>query len=320
MNEIPAAKPRLGISACLLGQPVRFDSGHKRDHFLTDTFGSFVEWMPVCPELEAGMGVPRETVQLVNISGSTKMLAAKSGKDWTAAMGHFAQRRINELRQMDLSGYVFKKDSPSCGLERVRIFNAKGVPARNGRGLFAAHVCAAMPLLPVEEEGRLNDPTLRENFIERVFAYHRWQELNRQRKSIKRLIDFHTQHKFLLLAHSEVHYRQLGRVVASAKRQPLGAAYDAYGEKFMSALSVAASARKHANVLDHMMGYFTRQLTPMERLELLEIIHDFRRQLVPLVVPLTLIHHYVRKYQIDYLLQQVYLNPSPKELMLRNHV
>lgn len=313
-------KPKLGISACLLGQRVRYDGAHKRDHFLTDTFGRHVEWVPVCPELEAGMGVPRETVRLVGSPLNPRMIAEKSGKDWTMAMNRLAAKRARELAELDISGYVFKKDSPSCGLERVRVYDSNNMPARKGRGLFAARVTKRLPLMPVEEEGRLNDPSLRENFIERVFAYRRWQDAASAPKSIRALVDFHTRHKFLLLAHSDRHYRHLGRVVAAAKQKPLRDAYNEYGRFLMDGLAVHATAKKHANVLDHMMGYFTKDLSTEERKELVELIGDFRRQLVPLIVPVTLTRHYVTKYAVNYLLQQVYLDPSPKELMLRNHV
>jgi uncharacterized protein YbgA (DUF1722 family)/uncharacterized protein YbbK (DUF523 family) len=312
-------RPRLGISACLLGQPVRYDGGHKHDPFLTETFGRFVDWVPICPEMEVGMGVPRESVRLVGAVHAPRMIAERSGRDWTEAMNSFAAKRSEDLTTLNLSGYVFKKDSPSCGVERVRVYESKSQPARRGRGLFAAALMKKLPLLPVEEEGRLNDPTLRENFIERVFAYHHWRAASRA-KSRAGLVAFHTGHKYLLLAHSELHYRRLGRIVAGMKKKSLGELYDDYGRGFMEALAVHASAKKHANVLDHMMGYFSDQLSAGERRELVELIADYRRQLIPLIVPVTLIRHYVRKFGVEYLENQIYLAPSPKELMLRNHV
>lgn len=319
MNDHSATRLRLGISACLLGEKVRYDGGHKRDYFLTEIFGPFVEWVPVCPELEIGMGVPREPVRLTGHADRPSMIAERSGKNWTVAMRRFSARRAGELKRLNLSGYVLKKDSPSCGIERVKIYSPKGV-TRDGRGLFATALMNELPLTPVEEEGRLNDPLLRENFIERVFAYRRWQETAAGPKSVRALVDFHTAHKFQLLAHSERHYRYLGRLVASAKRTPLGQTYERYGRGLMEALGVVANTRKHANVLEHMMGYFSKELSPSERQELVEVIGDFRRQWIPLIVPITLIRHYVRKYAVDYLRNQVYLDPSPKELLLRNHV
>ena len=266
------------------------------------------------------MGVPREPVRLVGDVSDSRMIAERSGKDWTSAMQRFASQRVRALKELELSGYIFKKDSPSCGMERVRVYNRDGIPNRAGRGLFASAVMSELPLLPVEEEGRLNDPILRENFVERIFAYHRWQRYAHQRKSVRSLVDFHTRHKLLVLAHSEPHYRKLGRIVAEAKQSPIAAAYEQYSQLFMEGLARHATAKKHGNVLEHMMGYFSQELSKEERKELLELTNDFRQRLIPLVVPLTLFRHYVKKYRVTYLENQIYLQPSPKELMLRNHV
>jgi uncharacterized protein YbgA (DUF1722 family)/uncharacterized protein YbbK (DUF523 family) len=320
MEDFFSSKPRIGISACLLGQKVRYDGGDKKDRFLTETVGPYVEWVPVCPEQEVGMGVPREPVRLVGDPAAPRVIAERSGKDWTLALNYYSHRRVTELMQLDLSGYVFKKDSPSCGMERVRVYNLKGVATRRGRGLFAAAVIRQLRLLPVEEEGRLNDPILRENFVERVFACQRWQQCAHQRKSIRSLVDFHTRYKFLVLAHSELYYRKLGRIVAAAKQSPIAVAYEQYSRLFMEGLACPATAKKHANVLQHMMGYFSKELSKDERQELLELLRDFRQRLIPLAVPLTLFRHYVTKYRVTYLENQIYLQPNPKELMLRNHV
>jgi len=320
MTKSIQPKPKIGVSACLLGEKVRFDAGHKRDRFLTDLFGKFVDWVAVCPEMEVGMGVPRETVRLVGTPGDPKMIAEKSGRDWTAAMQKFSSKRVTQLTGLELSGYIFKKSSPSCGMERVKLYDKGGPPSRLGRGLFAAAVMQRLPLLPVEEEGRLNDLGLRENFIERVFAYRRWQDILGATRSVNALIEFHTRHKFFLLAHSERHYRQLGRIVAQANKSTLAQAYLDYGQMFMEGLAHHATPKTHTNVLDHMMGYFSKELSAPERQELLGLIHDYRHQLIPLIVPITLIRHYTKKYSIGYLEGQVYLEPSPKELMLRNHV
>jgi uncharacterized protein YbgA (DUF1722 family) len=266
------------------------------------------------------MGVPREPVRLVGDASDSRMIAERSGKDWTSNMQRFASERVRTLNELELSGYIFKKDSPSCGMERVRVYNRDGIPNRAGRGFFASAVMRELPLLPVEEEGRLNDPILRENFVERIFAYHRWQRYAHQRKSVRSLVDFHTRHKLLVLAHSEPHYRKLRRIVAEAKQSPIAAAYEQYSQLFMEALARHATAKKHGNVLEHMMGYFSKELSKEERKELLELMNDFRQRLIPLVVPLTLFRHYVKKYRVTYLENQIYLQPSPKELMLRNHV
>jgi len=311
---------RIGISACLLGQQVRYDGGHKRDGFLADTLGRYVEWVPVCPEVEAGMGTPREAVRLVGGPGALRMVGAASGTDHTEAMERYAHRRVEALAAVDLSGYVLKKDSPSCGMERVKVYGGHGMPSRQGRGLFAGALLARLPDLPVEEEGRLSDPHLRENFIERVFAYHRLRELFAGRWTLAALVRFHTRHKLVLMAHAPRAYQALGRVVAGAKslsRQDVAARYPA---EFMAALRVMATPRRHTNVLMHMVGYFKRTLDTASRDELLATIEDYRTGLVPLIVPLTLVRHHVRRHAIAYLADQIYLAPHPKELMLRNHV
>jgi uncharacterized protein YbgA (DUF1722 family)/uncharacterized protein YbbK (DUF523 family) len=314
-----AIVPRLGISACLLGQAVRYDGGHKLDHFLSESLGRFVEWIPVCPEVEVGMSVPRESVRLIGAAAAPRMVAERSGKDWTDAMMRFAAARTRQLMELELSGYVFKKNSPSCGMERVRIYNRKDMPVRRGRGLYAAAVIDRLAPMPVEEEGRLSDPRLRANFVERVFAFRRWQNLQAEQRSPAALMEFHAHHKYLLLAHSQSHYRQLGRMVAEVKRSTLRVTYEAYGGTFMETLKLPTNVKKHANVLEHMLGYFSDQLSTAERRELVELIGDYRRELVPLIVPITLIQHYVKKYRCAYLSGQTYLSPAPKELMLRNY-
>jgi uncharacterized protein YbgA (DUF1722 family)/uncharacterized protein YbbK (DUF523 family) len=312
--------PKIGVSACLLGHKVRYDGGDKRDFFLTDSLGRYVRWIPVCPELEVGMGVPREPVRLVGSVSNPLMIGEQSAKDWTRTVRRFTARKVRDLEALGISGYIFKSHSPSCGMERVPVYRSKAITPRQGRGLFAAGLMRKMTSLPVEEEGRLHDPQVRENFIERVFAYQRWQELARRHKSVGLLVDFHTRHKLLLLAHSEPHYRRMGRLVAAAKRLSINNAYDQYGQLFMAALAVHASVRKHCNVLEHMAGYFSQHLPPEEYRELNELIRDFRRRMIPLTVPLTAMRRYVKKYRIPYLQDQIYLEPNPKELMLRHHV
>ena len=321
-NPVDDGSPRLrvGVSACLLGETVRYDGGHKRDAFLTEVLGRFVEWVPVCPEVELGLGIPREAIRLEGDPSSPRLVAPKSGADHTVAMRRLAGRRAAALGRLGLVGYVLKKDSPSCGMERVRVHSERGAPRRNGVGLFARALMDALPLLPVEEEGRLNDPPLRENFVERLFAADRWQRFRAERPSRGGLVAFHTAHKLLVLAHSPKGYAALGRLVAHAKEHPLPAVLDRYGETFMAALRELATPRRHANVLEHMLGYVRDALAPAERHELVDLIADHRRGLVPLVVPLTLLKHHVARQEVAYLAAQVYLAPTPKELMLRNHV
>jgi uncharacterized protein YbgA (DUF1722 family)/uncharacterized protein YbbK (DUF523 family) len=320
-NPLPAAAPlRIGVSACLLGQEVRFDGGHKRSDFLVDIFGPFVEFVPVCPELDIGLGVPRETLRLVRDGGDILLLGNKSGADRTAAMQRYSERRTAALVADDLSGYVLKKDSPSCGMERVRIYAATGMPARDGRGLYAAALIRRFPNLPIEEEGRLNDARLRENFIERVFAYRRIHTFFAGRWTIGGLVALHTAHKLQLLAHAPRAYSELGRMVAQASTIPRAELRERYESGFMDALAKIATVARHVNVLQHMTGYFRDRLDPESRRELAAVIEDYRARLIPLIVPITLVRHHVRTLDIAYLNGQLYLQPHPKELMLRNHV
>jgi uncharacterized protein YbgA (DUF1722 family)/uncharacterized protein YbbK (DUF523 family) len=316
----PSSSPiRVGVSACLLGQNVRYDGGHKRDRFLMQTLGRFVDWVPVCPEVELGLGTPREPIRLERRLGEVRLVAPRSGVDHTEAMRRYARGRVASLEKEDLCGYVLKKDSPSCGLERVRIHD-KSAPSRSGRGLFAEELVARFPGLPVEEEGRLVDPRLRESFVVRVFAYRRLKDLFTSRWEVGALVAFHTAHKLLLLAHSPPAYASLGRLVAGARRLPRRDLRDRYTLDLMEALARPVTRGRHSNVLLHAMGYISKDLAPAERRELLGVIEDHRGGLLPLVVPLTLLRHHVQRLGVAYLQGQVYLEPHPKELMLRNHV
>ena len=319
MNEPQAGKLRLGVSSCLLGNEVRYDGGHKRHLFLTDLLAPFVEWVPVCPEVEAGFGTPRESMRLVRDGDEVRLLTVRTKHDVTAQLQKAVAARVRQLAAVDLDGYVLKKDSPSCGLFRVKVYGASGAGERTGRGLFAAGLADAQPFLPLEEEGRLADPVLREAFIERVFAYRRLRELGAAPLRAGDLMRFHARHKLLLLAHAPAAYARLGRLVAGAKGRVPRALFEQYAAGFMEALAVPATRGRHVNVLQHMAGYFDAADSGSRR-ELTESIADYGRGLVPLVVPLTLIAHYARRHEVSYLLEQVYLQPHPKELMLRNHV
>jgi uncharacterized protein YbgA (DUF1722 family)/uncharacterized protein YbbK (DUF523 family) len=311
---------RVGVSACLLGEPVRWDAGHKRDAFLVEQLGAFVEWVPVCPELELGMGVPREPVRLERRAGGERMVGLRSATDWTRPMRAHAERRARDLAALDLCGYVFKQGSPSCGLARVKTY-AEGEPMRrDGRGLFAAALTAHLPLLPAEEEGRLQDPRLRESFIERLFAYRRLRDLFAARWRARDLVAFHTAHKLQLMAHSPRASRELGRLVARAKSLPRTALRSAYERGVMAALAERATPRRHVNALEHCLGFLRERLDAPARADLRERIHDYGEGLVPLIVPIALIRHHVRRLGIDLLSGQTYLEPHPRELMLRNHV
>jgi uncharacterized protein YbgA (DUF1722 family)/uncharacterized protein YbbK (DUF523 family) len=313
---------RVGISACLLGEEVRFDGGHKKDAFLTEVLAPHVVWLAVCPEVEVGMGTPRETLRLVrrDDDGRVSMVTTRSAIDFTDAMTSWARRRVEALATEDLDGYVLKKDSPSCGMERVKVYGADGPGVRDGRGLFAEALMSRLPLMPVEEEGRLCDPRLRENFIERVFAYRRLKNLFGSRWTIGSLVRFHTAHKMSLLAHSTSAYQELGRLVARGAELSRPELRTQYETLFMRTLALPATTRRQTNVLSHMAGHLKHLLDGESRQELSASIEEYRKGLVPLVVPLTLIKHHVRVHSVEYLAGQIYLQPHPRELMLRNHV
>ena len=310
---------KLGISACLLGQKVRFDGGHRLDRFLTETLGRYVQFVPVCPEVECGLGIPREAMRLVGDLQAPRLLTTRTRQDHTQQMLDWAAEKVKTLEGENLCGFIFKSNSPSSGMERVKVYGEKGMPEKKGVGLFARCFMAHFPLLPVEEEGRLHDPKLRETFIEQIFALKRWREIVAGPQSLGRLVDFHTQQKLLILSHSQHHYRLMGKLVAQGKTTPLDALYSQYEILLMEALRLKTSNKKNVNVLLHLLGYFKKQLSGDEKQELLELIEAYRKDHLPLIVPVTVINHYVRKYRQPYLSIQTYLSPHPLALKLRNH-
>lgn len=323
MSEKAAAVPSdrifIGISTCLLGEKVRFDGGHKKNDLVVNSLSEFFEWVPVCPEVEIGLGTPRESLRLVGNSVYPRFVTSKTGIDHTEKMLEFSRSKLREIARMNLDGYILKKDSPSCGMERVRVYGESGMPNRNGSGIFARELMNHLPYLPVEEEGRLLDMRLRENFITRVFCHHRWQKLIAQFK-LGDLVEFHARHKYLLMAHSEKHMRQMGQLVSQASSAGAEQLFADYSRLFFEALRLNSTRRKHVNVLQHILGFFKKQVDDSGKRELLQVIEDYRHGLLPLIVPVTLIKHYVNRFDIAYIKNQVYLNPHPKELMLINHV
>jgi len=312
-------KMKLGISSCLLGESVRFDGGHKLDHFLKDTLGNFVDFVPVCPEFEAGFGVPREAMRLVGDPSAPRLVTSKTHVDCTARMQLWTEKRLDGLEDEDLCGFVFKKDSPSSGMERVRVYNDKGFVKKKGVGLFARAFMLRFPLVPVEDEGRLHDDVLRENFIVRIFAYRRWKDQCTMDTRPSALIEFHARHKYLLMAHSPFNQKKMGKLVARIKDVSPSEFCTIYESLFMKALKYEATVKKNTNVLSHLAGYFKDRITAEEKIELHEIIEQYRLGYIPLVVPVTIINHFVRKYNEQYLSSQYYLYPHPLELKLRNH-
>jgi len=312
---------RLGVSSCLLGQEVRYNGGHVRDDLLLSTLGRYVQWVPVCPEVEVGMGIPRENIRLVGESENPRLVAPKSGTDYTEVMKKWSAGRLEELKDSGLHGYILKKDSPSCGLFRTRVYKGDGPASRNGRGLFAGQLVNRFPMLPVEEEGRLRDPKLRENFIGKVFAYQRFGGLISSNPKASDLVAFHASHKLSIMAHDPRAQKQLGQLVAESGRAAMHDLIPQYGQLFMETLSKISTSRKHANVLQHIMGYLKNYLDSHDKREMVEVIDQYRLELIPLVVPITLLRHHLNRHPVPaWVRQQTYLNPYPQELMLRNHV
>ncbi|WP_031482685.1 YbgA family protein [Maridesulfovibrio frigidus] len=318
-NEM-GGKIKLGIAKCLLGHKVRYDGSQKLDRFLRDTLGRYVEWVPVCPEVETGMPIPREAVRLVGEIDSPRLVGRKSGEDWTDRMQKWGAMRLQQLEEQGTCGYVFKYGSPSSGMARVKVYSENGMPRLEGSGLWARMVMDRFPQLPFEDDGRLHDPRLRENFISRVFTLKRWREAMANGRTVGKLVEFHTRHKMLIMAHNEVVYRAMGKLVAQAGVAKTDETFQQYFEMLFKALSYKHTVSKNVNVLTHAVGYFKKDLVSSEKVELLELIGQYQKELVPLIVPMTMINHYVRKYGKEYLDKQYYLHPYPAELMLRNHV
>lgn len=309
----------VGISSCLLGEKVRYDGGHRHDHYITDTLGRFFSFVSVCPEVGSGMTTPREAMRLEGSPASPRLVTVKTHLDLTQRMQDYCRNRVAELEREELCGFIFKKNSPSSGLHRVKVYN-NGMPTKNGRGLFAAEVVRQFPFLPVEEEGRLADPVLRENFIERVFTYARWKRFLATGPELGDLVQFHTAHKLLVMAHSPTIYRELGGLVGNGKQLKKVELFQRYEELLMMAMALIATVKKHTNVMMHIMGYFKGALPREEKEELLELIRQYHDHLVPQIVPITMLKHYCLKFNEPYLRGQLYLSPHPAELALRNHV
>jgi len=319
-STAPNGKIKLGIAKCLLGHKVRYDGSQKLDRFLRDTLGRYVEWVPVCPEVETGMPIPREAVRLVGDVNSPRLVGRQTREDWTDRMQAWGAERLKQLEREDLCGYVFKYGSPSSGMTRVKVYGESGMPRMEGNGMWARMVMDRFPHLPFEDDGRLHDPRLRENFISRIFTLKRWRDAMVDGYTPGKLVDFHTRHKMLIMSHNEVIYRAMGKLVAQAGSADIDDIFSQYFEMLFKSLSYKHTVKKNVNVLSHAVGYFKKDLSSVEKAELLELIGQYQNELVPLVVPMTMINHYVRKYGKEYLEKQYYLHPYPAELMLRNHV
>ncbi|PVV05511.1 MAG: hypothetical protein B6D77_19380 [gamma proteobacterium symbiont of Ctena orbiculata] len=315
-----AAQPRVAISACLLGHNVRYDGGHKQDRYIIETLGKYIEFLPICPEAEIGLGVPRPTIRLMGDHEHPRLVGvADPNWDVTDKMEQFAGKKADELR--DISGYILKKNSPSCGMERVKVYSETSHQSlRKGTGVYARIVMHHQPLLPVEEEGRLNDYVLRENFINRVYVYHRWKRLLVSGLTPAALIAFHTDHKYLIMAHSQAAYQRLGRLLSNLSDMDLSRIADDYIQELMPTLKRRVTRKRHANVLQHIMGYLKKHTSSDDKRELTASIQAYRRGETPLIVPITLFRHYFRHHPDSYMSRQIYLHPHPDSLGLRNTI
>jgi uncharacterized protein YbgA (DUF1722 family)/uncharacterized protein YbbK (DUF523 family) len=313
-------KIKIGISSCLLGEKVRYDGGHKLDRYIKDTLGHYFEWVPVCPEVEYGLPVPRESMHLTGDPVSPRIVTIKTGVDHTEGMKKWAADKLTQIEKEDLCGFIFRSKSPSSGIGGIKVYASSGIPSNKGTGIFGGAFMRYFPLIPVIDDGRMHNPNLRENFIEQVLVYKRWKEFLKNSTKIRDLIAFHTHLKLLILSHSPKHYSTLGKLVAQAKKYKPDVLYSEYIRILMDGLRLLATTKKNTNVLLHIAGYFKKQLSPEDKSELLEVIGQYHKGHIPLIVPIVLINHYVRKFDEPYLKMQFYLNPHPVELMLRNHV
>jgi len=310
---------RLGISSCLLGNKVRYDGHHRHDRFLADTWGQFVRFVPVCPEVECGLPIPRESLRLAGDPDNPRLVTALSGEDCTERMKKWAATRLQVLEKEELDGFIFKSGSPSSGMEKIKVYNGDGKPSRRGVGIFARAFMGHFPRLPVEDDERLHDPQLRENFIGRVFVHKRWRSLLATTKKRGCLVDFHTSHKLLLFSHSEKDYREMGRLVARAKDLPIDTLFARYEEMLTATLKKTCTVKQHTNVLTHVFGYFKDSLLLSEKQEVLEVLEQYHHGLIPLLVPVTLLNFFAKKFKQEYLVNQHYLDPPPLQLKLLNH-
>lgn len=308
----------IGISSCLLGEEVRYDGGHKHNPYITETLGEYFGFIPFCPEVDIGLGVPREPIHLIKVDGETRCVGTRSeGLDVTERLIRSADEQ--QAWQQGICGYILKNSSPSCGMERVRQY-CNGSVERTGVGVYAHRMMRNFPNLPVEEEGRLGDPVLRENFIQRVFIYHRWVRLVAAGLDWGALTGFHARHKLILMSHDQDMARGLGRDLSESASKDMPGYADEYITRMMAILRIRATRGNHVNVLQHIQGYLKKHLDREDKRELSESIEQYRLGYLPLIVPITLLRHHFLKYPDAYIDQSYYMHPHPRELMLLNSV
>ena len=318
MSDLSMSRPKIAISACLMGAEVRFNGGHKESRLCSRTLAEHFEFVPLCPEVAIGMGIPREPIRLVGDPQSPQAVGTVNPSiNVTAPLAEYGEKMAGELN--DICGYIFMQQSPSCGLERVKVYHDNGAPVNGGgRGIYAQAFCARHPDLPVEEAGRLNDPVLRENFITRVLAYSDWQQVLAQGLSRRVLTEFHSRYKYQLMAHNPLQYKALGKLLGNMAQSDPAELGPRYFSELMAALKKCATRGTHSNVLQHITGYLKQAISAEDKQEMVHVIGQYRLGIVPLVVPLTLLKHHFRQHPDPYIAQQVYLQPHPENLSLRN--
>lgn len=310
---------KIAVSACLLGHKLRYDGGHKHEHFITDELGQFADFIPFCPE-HLAFGTPRPSIRLVHQNHELYAQSNKEGTDLTQPLFTACEEELTTISNEPLCGIIFKSKSPSCGMKSAKVYLENGYCEGKENGLFASMCLEHYPLLPMEEEGRLQDPWLRENFIMQLFAYDRYEQLKASQPNIADLVRFHSVHKFMLQSKDEKLYRELGNIVANRDNLPFETLLSRYELGFKTAISRKSSIKKTRNVLEHLAGFFKNDLTKSEKTVLHTQIDDFSDKIIPLIVPLSTIALYAHKYDTTYLLEQIFLNPYPKTLALRSHI
>jgi uncharacterized protein YbgA (DUF1722 family)/uncharacterized protein YbbK (DUF523 family) len=311
---------RVGVSACVAGEKVRYDGSDARDPYLSDTLAKYVEFVPLCPEVACGMGIPREKVRQVDCGGEIRLIGYESGEDWTERMNVWADKVLSGLQEEGLCGFVFRSTSPSCALMHGKLYSTTGLAPKRMAGFFARKLMDRFPMLPTEADDRLHSPMLRENFIRRVFVLKRWNEMLAKGRQIGHLVDFHTRHKMLIRAHDLRGYRELGHLLGRCSMCTMDDTFETYGSVLFRSLELKATPKKNADVLMHALGFFKQELDGHDRQELLDMISAYKEGRIPLLMPVTLLNHYAHKYGKAYLTQQFFLNPDPAELKLLNHV
>ncbi|WP_339671951.1 DUF523 and DUF1722 domain-containing protein [Dasania marina] len=310
----------VGLSACLAGQPVRYNGGHSQSRLCLDTLSQHFDFKTFCPEVAAGFGTPRPTMRLTGDPANPRLqLSNDDQQDFTEQLQQGFSEQLAQFEHLD--GYILMKNSPSCGLKRIKIYQANGYPhTERGQGLFTAALIERYPLLPVEEEGRLQDPHLRENFILRVYAHHNFRADVSLAPSHHTLLQFHSSYKYVLMAHNQPLYRELGRMLANAKQSDLSPLMAQYFSLFMQALSEPATVKNHCNTLLHILGYLKKSVPSEARQHIAAVIHKYRVGQLPLVTPMTLLKHYIEQFGSDYIKGQRYFEPYPETLCLSNNI